>query len=30
MELGGAADDVDFLTALARWFGDTKKVPQRP
>jgi hypothetical protein len=30
MELGGAADDVEFLTALARWFGDVKKVPSRP
>ncbi len=30
LELGGAADDVDFLTALTRWFGDIKKVPQRP
>lgn len=30
LELGGAADDVDFLTALARWFGDGKKVLKRP
>ena len=29
LELGGAADDVDFLSALARWFGDGKKVPKR-
>ena len=29
IELGGAADDVEFLTALARWFGDVKKVPKR-
>ncbi|HQV02996.1 MULTISPECIES: M28 family peptidase [unclassified Novosphingobium] len=27
IELGGAADDVEFLIALARWFGDPKKVP---
>ncbi len=27
IELGGAADDVVFLTALARWFADAKKVP---
>ncbi|MDP3908027.1 M28 family peptidase [Novosphingobium sp.] len=27
IELGGAADDVTFLTALARWFADPKKVP---
>jgi hypothetical protein len=27
IELGGAADDVDFLVILARWFGDAKKVP---
>ncbi len=27
IELGGAADDVNFLLALARWFGDLKKVP---
>lgn len=27
IELGGAADDVNFLTALARWFADPKKVP---
>ena len=30
MELGGAADDVEFLTALARWFADPKKVPTAP
>jgi hypothetical protein len=30
LELGGAADDVDFLVALTRWFGDVKKVPKRP
>lgn len=27
IELGGAADDVNFLVALARWFADMKKVP---
>jgi hypothetical protein len=27
MELGGAAEDVAFHVALARWFGDEKKVP---
>lgn len=27
IELGGAADDVEFLVALVRWFGDTKRVP---
>lgn len=27
LELGGAADDVNFLVALARWFADPKKVP---
>jgi Peptidase family M28 len=27
IELGGAADDVQFLVALVRWFGDPKKVP---
>ena len=30
LELGGAADDVDFLVALVRWFADPKKVPKRP
>lgn len=30
LELGGAADDVEFLAALVRWFGDPKKVPKRP
>lgn len=30
LELGGAAEDVDFLVALTRWFGDVKKVPKRP
>lgn len=29
IELGGAADDVEFLTLLARWFADPKKVPLR-
>ncbi len=29
LELGGAADDVGFLTALARWFADPRKVPAR-
>lgn len=27
IELGGAADDVDFLVFLTRWFGDPKRVP---
>ena len=27
LELGGAADDVEFLSALARWFADPRKVP---
>ena len=27
IELGGAAQDVAFHVALARWFGDTKLVP---
>ena len=27
LELGGTADDVEFLTALARWFADPRKVP---
>lgn len=27
IELGGAAEDVAFLVALGRWFGDVKKVP---
>lgn len=27
IELGGAADDVEFLTGLVRWFGDAKRVP---
>ena len=30
IELGGAADDVVFLTVLARWFADPKKVPAIP
>ncbi len=30
IELGGAADDVDFLSALVRWFADPKKVRTRP
>ena len=30
IDLGGAADDVAFLTALARWFADPKKVPAIP
>jgi hypothetical protein len=28
IELGGAAQDVKMLTALGRWFGDLRKVPQ--
>lgn len=27
IELGGAADDAEFLVILARWFGDAKRVP---
>jgi Zn-dependent M28 family amino/carboxypeptidase len=27
IELGGAAQDVDFYVALANWFGDIRKVP---
>ena len=27
IELGGAADDVEFLVGLARWFGDARRVP---
>ena len=27
IELGGAAEDVAFLVALGRWFGDVKRVP---
>ncbi len=27
IELGGAAEDVAFHVALARWFGDVRKVP---
>ncbi|HEX4848470.1 MAG TPA: M28 family peptidase [Novosphingobium sp.] len=27
IELGGAADDVEFLLGLTRWFGDAKRVP---
>lgn len=30
IELGGAADDVNFLTALAKWFAEAKKVPGAP
>ena len=30
LELGGAADDTVFLAALARWFGDARRVPARP
>jgi hypothetical protein len=29
LELGGAAEDVTFLVALGRWFGDPKRVPSR-
>lgn len=28
IELGGAADDTGFYVALARWFGDIRKVPK--
>lgn len=28
IELGGAAQDVRMLTALGRWFGDLRRVPQ--
>ncbi|WP_232494016.1 M28 family peptidase [Novosphingobium kaempferiae] len=27
LQLGGATDDVKMLTALGRWFADTRKVP---
>lgn len=27
IELGGAVDDVNFLTGLTRWFGDPRRVP---
>lgn len=27
LELGGAAEDVEFLAFLGRWFGDAKRVP---
>jgi Peptidase family M28 len=27
IELGGAVEDVGFLVALGRWFGDSKRVP---
>lgn len=27
IELGGASDDVKMLTALGRWYGDTRRVP---
>lgn len=27
LELGGAVQDVQMLTALGRWFGDTRRVP---
>mgnify|MGYP001764900233 CR=1 FL=1 len=30
LELGGAADDVNFHIALVRWFADLKKVPLKP
>ena len=30
IELGGAADDVEFLVGLARWFADPRRVPLRP
>ena len=26
IELGGAAEDIAFHVALARWFGDSRKV----
>lgn len=29
MELGGAAEDVEFHVALGRWFADPRKVPSR-
>lgn len=28
IELGGAADDVEFLVGLARWFADPRRVPE--
>lgn len=30
LDLGAAAEDVDFLTALVRWFADPRRVPYRP
>src|SRR5205085_1430606 len=30
LELGGAAEDVAFYVALARWFGDVRRVPLAP
>ena len=30
LELGAAAQDVEFLVALVRWFADPKRVPYRP
>jgi Zn-dependent M28 family amino/carboxypeptidase len=30
IELGGAAEDVAFHVALARWFADTRRVPSPP
>ena len=30
LELGGAAEDVLFHVALARWFGDVRRVPAPP
>lgn len=29
IELGGAAEDVQFLTALGRWFADVRRVPAK-
>jgi hypothetical protein len=30
IELGGAADDVNFLVELSRWFGDARRVSAAP
>ena len=30
IELGGAAEDVAFQVALARYFADARRVPLRP
>ncbi|MFD1959087.1 hypothetical protein ACFSHP_08380 [Novosphingobium panipatense] len=30
LELGGATEDVKMLTALGRWFADTRRFPETP